>query len=355
MSRVDKVRGPLVVAPTQDVAATPAGAKVNQAPGSDSAGERFDSAFASAPGRPGMNAAGLQDLKAHNFLVAVAKTNSTNNPESLNSIDAFRAGLQPAERGAYDAELSRLREDPRIEFQFKSGAQDTPATRDLALRGMVAASFGRPQDLNDAIQSATNTVLKPNPSGGVTGLHAPGQGKFTITFYPGTFDSTDVQPGAPVTLDGGLTTRTGIAASTDFLYSGAQRGDNMFLHEFSHAMQGLSTDGLEASEVGTRKFPPDFTTAQQERFQEELQSSSMQSLLKKNQLYSTFGIESFPTIQNLFRQKPSELERASPALYQEMVQWSGLDAVSGTFTSAGQARVSAAQAGMGPLSGSPRY
>lgn len=249
------------------------------------------------------------DTDAINFYEARLRTNETGDPAEMDAGDAFRASLDPAEQIIYDEQLEELRNNPDIEFVFEPGTVDDLATREIALRGMVAATFGRPQDLERTIEMVADQY-----------------GSFTITFTPGWGGATAPEPG--------------ITASQQSTVSWTAQGDNLFIHEFSHSVQRTAGKGLGDYEFA----PPDMNETEFGRLYE---TSGVQQLLddrgliiddpntKRNER-RTFNGESFATIQNLFRQDPQALRDASPEMYDLMVEYSGFDPLSGELTTKGK-------------------
>ncbi len=116
------------------------------------------------------------DEQAIAFFDAMNQTNETGDPWDMNPGDAFRNSLDPEAQRAYDETLAALRNDPRIQFEFEGGAVDSLAFREIALRGLVAATFGRPQDLEERIANAAASS---------------DNGKFTNTYVPDDYVPED--------------------------------------------------------------------------------------------------------------------------------------------------------------------
>ncbi len=270
--------------------------------------------------------------------LARAKTNASGDPRVMDAVDPFRASLGKEEQKLYDQTLERLRHDDRISFDFRDGATPDLATRELALRGIAAASFGRPAELEAGLRTATNSTFVPDEHGGHV-ERTPGQGHFTIAVYPSEFPTAENTPSQDggIELNGGLKTEQGtLVISQDFLFEQAPRNDNLLVHEFSHVLQGLSQDPRGQSQG--RDFPPTFGEERTAAFEDAFQSDEVQELLESKGLNHELGGESFPTIQNLFRQQPEALRDASPELYQTMVDWAGFDPATGRLTEQGQRR-----------------
>jgi hypothetical protein len=240
---------------------------------------------------------------------ALAAADATQDPVQMNRGDFFRSSLKPKERQAYDEALAQLREDPRIEFQFEGGAKDSTGLRELALRGMLAASFGQPEDLRAAIRTAAN---------------ASADGRFDISIL-----GSDPRADA-------VATANGLEVGQQYLRDSAARGNNPFVYTFSQHLQGLSNDPAGRPEAGD--FPPDMSEEHAAAFEAAFDSPPVQKLLGSTGLPNQFGPDAFPTIQGLFRQQPLALKSVSPDLYDVMTEWSGLDPAKGELTSEGWRR-----------------
>ncbi len=241
------------------------------------------------------------DQRAVAFFEAMEKTNKTGDPWDMNPGDAFRNSLDPEAQRQYDATLAQLRNDPRVQFEFKDGALDTPAMREIALRGMVAATFGRPQDLEQRI--AAGSAVSDN-------------GKYTITYVPDSYQSPDGKNGW-----GAKAGQTGIIAKQGFtIQQIANENDNLFIHEFSHTLEARS-DGS----IGN--LPPDFGFINELRFYAAFNTPEFQKYIGQTKV----DAETFAGTQNRFRQNPQGLKDASPEMYQLMVDYSHFDPLSGSL------------------------
>jgi len=241
------------------------------------------------------------DEQAIAFFDAMNQTNATGDPWDMNPGDAFRNSLDPEAQRAYDETLAALRNDPRIQFEFEGGAVDSLAFREIALRGLVAATFGRPQDLEERIANAA--ARSDN-------------GKFTITYVP-----DDYVPEDGNTSWGAFGGRDGITAKQGFTVQQiANENDNLFIHEFSHTLQARD-DG----DIGN--LPPDFGLINTWRYYAAFNSPEFQKYIGQTEIDS----QTFATVQNHFRQHPQELKDASPEMYALMVDYSGFDPLTGSL------------------------
>lgn len=242
------------------------------------------------------------DRQAIAFFEAMDQTNASGDPWDMNPGDAFRNSLSPESQKVYDEMLAKLRNDPRIEFQFLDGARDTLAFREIALRGLVAATFGRPQDLEQRIAA---------------GAAASENGHYNITYVPDSYDD----PNRPADQEGwgALGGQGGITAKQGFtIQQIANENDNLFIHEFSHTLQADSNGSIQ-------NLPPDFGFFNSIRFRNAFNDPKFQAYIGQTKI----DAETFPGIQNRFRQNPQELKDASPEMYQLMVDYSGFDPLTG--------------------------
>jgi hypothetical protein len=241
------------------------------------------------------------------FDAGVAAANAFNDPSQMNKVDTFRQSLTPSEQKNYDNKLQALRDDKRISITAVDGKPVTVAERELALRGILTASYGTPQLRNDALADATKK----------------GNGKFDVFIESSSFEqSTYGEPAA--TSNAGMFTQHAdqdIVITRDFLMTAARNNDNALVHEFSHAMQSAGKNG--------KVLPTGFSSSEEKQFKRLFEDTSTQALLVGIPLKNDWGTESFPTIQNLFRQRPADLQRASPELYQLMVNNMRIDPLKG--------------------------
>lgn len=264
------------------------------------------------------------DLSEKNIDAVTEAANESKDPAKLDEIDSFRAQLPPDQQKIYDEQLADLREDERIRFVSHDGAGDDLATRDLALRGILTASFGNPEDLEKALDTAAhsghdedgNLVEKKN-----------GDGHLDIHLYDGEFpldplkDPDGEQFGAALVTSGG-----DIHANTGFFRDTIKDGENVFTHEFTHVMQGSSADGKWRP---GNDFPQDFPDELKERFENEFKSDNFQDYFKEIGLNNDFGGESYPGVQTVFRYYPEDLKENSPELYDVLASYNGYDPLEG--------------------------
>ena len=100
-----------------------------------------------------------------------------NDPALIDEVDSFRSQLPPDQQEDYDEQLAALREDDRIRFVEHEGAEADLATREFALRGILTSSFGNPEDLNRALETAAHTDR--NPEALLRGTIENGENLFT--------------------------------------------------------------------------------------------------------------------------------------------------------------------------------
>lgn len=244
----------------------------------------------------------------------LAKVDKSGELTALNTIDNFRQTLPPELQAEYDRQLEALRNDPRIEFEYRDGAIPSAAEEDLALRGILAATFGNPQLLESTLETALGE-----------------DGRVAIYVYPDSFKLTDFREGKPTEVPGYATPDGGIAISQDFFRDIIGQGDNPFVHEFAHL-----TARSETGDPATENYPEDFPFP--EGVQAELESPEFQQFLidrfnggntpvddAGNPTTLHTGGEGWPTLLNLYRQFPEELQAASPEIYRSMVEYFGYD------------------------------
>jgi hypothetical protein len=253
----------------------------------------------------------LSDIQRSNFErhfdIATEATMATGDPKQMNRVDTFRQGLTVKEQKVYDDNLAALRKDKRINYVPVTGKAVTLVEKELAVRGILTASFGTPKLREQAIDDAAKTANKT----------------FDIFFEGASFDLGNYGY-APGSTSGGLFTASSgqdIVISRDFLMNYARANDNAFVHEFSHAMQKDFNTGSY--------FPSSFSAADEAEFKQVFETPAVKSFLDAMEKNSTWGGEAFPTIQNFFRQRPTDLQRASPELYEFMVKKMGIDPMQG--------------------------
>jgi hypothetical protein len=221
---------------------------------------------------------------------------------ALDEVDNFRQTLPPAQQAEYDRMLESLRQDPRIAFEDEPGVTSTPAERDLMLRGIAAASFNNPKGLEATLAKASE-----------------GDGQFTLRAFDGPVP-IDRFYGSGDTAAGLALPEGGVAIDLNFMRDATRRGDNPLLHEFSHVQQAkLGEDGKL---VYSERFPADFPFG--DAVAQHLEDPGFQAFLEETG-YGADGIETWPTIQNLFHQFPEQLREASPEIYESMVKYQGFD------------------------------
>lgn len=241
------------------------------------------------------------DTRAVAFFDAMNQTNASGDPWDMNPGDAFRESLDPAAQKVYDETLAKLRNDPRIQFEIKPGAIDNLAFREIALRGLVAATFGHPADLEERIAQAAD--------------HSE-NGKYTITFVPDSYVGADGKTGW-----GARAGRDGIEAKQGFTVQQiANENDNLFIHEFSHTLEADADGSID-------NLPNDFGFFNSLRFHNAFNTPEFKEYIGQTEI----DAETFAGIQNRFLQNPQELKNVSPEMYAVMVEYSGFDPISGSL------------------------
>lgn len=244
---------------------------------------------------------------------ATEAARTSNDMSSLDDVDTFRATLDSEQQVAYDAHLEGIRNDERINFSYEDGAEPDAVLEDIVFRGIAAETFGRPEALDDVLETATRHELDEVPdfagddqSGGR--VRDVDDGQFDVYVFPAERD-LGYAGGAPAS--GDLTVKAD--AIYDFL---AEGGDNLVVHEFAHAEQGASADGPHDKQYLPAGFPDPAA------FDEALASEGVQELLAANGLNAA-GLEAYPTIAKLFVEDPAALLAASPELFDLMVEQRG--------------------------------
>ncbi|MCB9650989.1 MAG: hypothetical protein H6730_31030 [Deltaproteobacteria bacterium] len=272
-----------------------------------------------APGEP------FQALTTDELNKVVAYADATGDMSRLDEVDNFRQTLTPELQAEYDQQLEALRNDPRIEFQYEDGLPQSAAMEDLALRGTLAATFGNPDLLDRTLDDSANA-----------------DGKVPFIFHDGPVPIDAYYPGAEAgsTAAGLALPDGGIAIDDGFMRGATARGDNPFVHEFSHLTQRVPQPGQEA-ESGQR-FPGDFpyTDGVEEAFNEPgFQDYLVDRFFGGNRPTDDAGnpvdlvhqgAETWPTLQNLFHQYPEELQQNSPEIYRSMSEYFGYDPLTQT-------------------------
>jgi hypothetical protein len=240
----------------------------------------------------------------------LGKVDKTGDLTGLNTVDNFRQTLTPELQAEYDRQLEELRNDPRIEFEYREGAKPSAAEEDLALRGILASTFGNPQLLDSTLENSLGE-----------------DGRVAIYVYPSSFPLSDFGSTSTTNAPGYATPDGGIAIAQDFNRDVLAQGDNPFVHEFGH---------LTDRSNGDVNYPEDFPFA--ESTQAELESEHFQEFLidrfnggnppldeDGNPKPLHTGGEGWPTMLNLFKQYPEELKEASPDIYRNMTEYFGYD------------------------------
>ncbi|MBN2358512.1 MAG: hypothetical protein JXR83_03605 [Deltaproteobacteria bacterium] len=250
--------------------------------------------------------------------------NASGDPKEMDKVDLFRNRLDPAAQAEYDRQLEQLRNDPRIRITDPNGNPVDLATRELILRGMLAATFPDAQMLNNAIQTGCDSRYDP-----ATGeMERVENGTFDIVYYPRDYAGKD-KPYGVCYWDG----RIGI--SEECLGASLLEGENGMLHEFSHALQVMSNSGQVAKDGAG--YPEDFP------FANEVNRAFMNDPELRQYLLDRFGKihdnpERFTTLQTLFRTEPEKLKEICPELYDLMVRYTGFDPIAGRILPRGPER-----------------
>jgi hypothetical protein len=231
------------------------------------------------------------------FRRALDAANSSGDMSTLNAVDNFRQTLTPELQAEYDKRLAALRSDPRIRIVYKDGAQPNPALEDMTLRGMVAATFGNPAIMNKTIDKAV--AANDTANGG-----PQGDGHLTFEFYPGLAPNSEGKLAWGWAMYGEGTIRM----DASYTASALSKGDSVPQHEFSHFMQGYNPP-----EGSSSIFPGDFPF--EEAMLRELADAG----------FGKPGGETWPDLQNRFRQYPEKLAAEHPAIYRMMVEYAGYD------------------------------
>lgn len=231
------------------------------------------------------------------FQATLDEANASGDLSLLDGVDNFRQTLTPELQVEYDAQLAALRNDLRIEFQYQPGVEPNPnpALEDMTLRGMVAATFGDPGTLEATIAEAVgnNDAYNGGPEG---------DGNLVFRFYDGPALTDDNAAAAGWAVYGA----GHIRMDANYMVQALSKGDSVPQHEFSHFMEGYNKPA-GSPEV----FPADFPYEQQ--MLEALESTDF---VKR-------GGETWPDLQNRFRQYPEQLAQDHPGIYQMMVEYSG--------------------------------
>lgn len=239
-----------------------------------------------------------QQLQAE-FEATLASVNASGDLSTLDAVDNFRQTLTPELQRQYDAQLETLRNDPRIEFQYEPGVEPSPnaALEDMTLRGMVAATFGNPDIMESTITEAVSNNDQYN--GG-----PDGDGHLVLRFYDGPARTDDGSEAAGWAMYGA----GHIRMDANYTMSALSKGDSVPQHEFSHLMQGYNQrEGQDSL------FPGDFP------YEDEMLSALASTDFVER------GGETWPDLQNRFRQYPETLAREHPEIYRMMAEYAGYD------------------------------
>lgn len=250
--------------------------------------------------------------------------NASGDPKEMDKVDLFRNRLDPAAQAEYDRQLEQLRNDPRIRITDPDGNPVDLATRELILRGMLAATFPDAEMLDNAIQTGCDSRYNPETKK----MERVENGTFDIVYYPRDYAGKD-KPYGVCYADG----RIGI--SEDCLEASLLEGENGMLHEFSHTLQVMSNSGQVAKNGAG--YPEDFP------FAAEVNRAFMNDPELRQHLLERFGKiheghERFATLQTLFRTEPEKLKEICPELYDLMVRYTGFDPLSGRILPRGPER-----------------
>ncbi|MCK6545402.1 hypothetical protein L6R52_05995 [Myxococcota bacterium] len=238
----------------------------------------------------------------------LAGVDRTGDLDALNEVDNFRQTLPPDRQAEYDRQLEALREDPRLTFDYRDGAKPSAAEEDLARRGILAATFGNPELLEDTLNNSSAD-----------------DGKVHVYVYPSSFELSEFNPAWDGQAPGLATPDGGIAIAQDFFRDVTAKGDNPFVHEFAHLTQrpGEHDDT-------NQNYPADFPFS--EGVQHELESPEFQEFLVDRFFGGVpqdgpvhTGAEGWPTLLNLYRQFPEELKAQNPTIYRAMSEYYGYD------------------------------
>jgi hypothetical protein len=263
------------------------------------------------------------DLSEANIEARSDLANESNDPTVLNEIDSFRAQLPPDQQKKYDEQLADLREDERIRFVEHDGAKADLATRDFALRGILTATYGNPEDLEKTLNTAAHSGHKD----GKLVEKEDGDGHLDIHLYDGELPIRPIDDPDGEQFEAAVVTSGGdIHANTDFLRGTLKNGENLFTHEFTHSIQGSQSNGKWK---GGQDFPQDFPDDLKDRFEDEFKSDKFQKYFKEIGLNNDFGGESLPGVQTVFRYYPDELKENSPELYKILTSYNGYDPLKG--------------------------
>ncbi|PZO62256.1 MAG: hypothetical protein DI635_12345 [Pseudoxanthomonas suwonensis] len=239
-------------------------------------------------------------LKAE-FNAALESANAGSDMAVLDTVDNFRQTLTPELQTQYDAQLQQLRDDPRIQFAYQPGVQPSPnpALEDMTLRGMLAASFGNEAKMNATIDAAV--AANDAYNGG-----ASGDGHLVFRFYDGPALTDEGKEAAGWAVYGAGEIRM----DTDYTIGALSKGDSVPQHEFSHFFQGYNQP--------QGHYPAGFPF-------EDAMNQALDAA--PDGAFADRGGETWPDLQNKFKQYPEKLQEEYPDIYRMMVEYSGYDPI----------------------------
>lgn len=254
----------------------------------------------------------------------VADVDETGDLSRLDEIDNFRQTLTPELQAEYDEQLEALRNDPRIEFEYREDVEESPAMEDLALRGTLAATFGNPRLLDATLEKALGE-----------------EGRVPFIMFAGPVPISEFHPSVdPADKAAGLALPDGgIAIDTNFFRDAVGKGGNPFVHEFAHLAQRTFPENQ--SDAVSERFPGDFPYSasvaeayESDEFQEFIVDRFFGGNAPEdddgNPVVANGNRETWPTLANLFRQYPEELAENSPEIYRALSEYHGYDPLTQT-------------------------
>jgi hypothetical protein len=255
-----------------------------------------------------------------------AKVDASGDPRLLDQVDNFRQTLTPELQKEYDRQLEALRQDPRIDFRYVDGATQSTTHEDLALRGLLASTFGNPSAL-EGLLARGSAAGQPMP----------------VIFSDGPVKLGQYHPGHEGEALGlALPEPGGVAMDVRGLMSLTAEGDNPFVHEFAHLAQRSPAEHLLGVSGG--RFPGDFPFT--DKLDAAFRVPEFQDFLVRRFFGGQApvdasgkpispvhgGIETWPTLVNLYRQYPEQLRRESPKIHRAMSEYFGYDPIARTQT-----------------------
>lgn len=269
----------------------------------------------------------------------IAQVNCTGDVKLLDGIDFFRSELSSEEQTQYDSQLETLRADSRIKLFDSAGNEITdPALRDMALRGMLAATFGPPENpasglpirLEQTLDNAAALNLATATDGRIAGIVPIYIHEHNVPIgahYPGVKSMEANILGDVVGMAGGLATPDGgIAIGLDAFYGYLASGENMFTHESGHVMQ-IPVAPADAYPFDEQPWPPGFPV-------QDVMNAYKPGRLKGApdlglDINNVNNVENFPLLLNMFTQHPEELRADYPQVYDAFVVYFGYDPLEG--------------------------